>query len=128
MKRKGKSKRAIQYEENKAAKVGETIRCAVCGTEFTKKQYSQAFCCSVCKDKFWNDKGDRHGSCYYEEYDAKDKERSKRRFVYGRTRVVSVGGNLTPRQIDEVMETRSRLAHWYDTEDSPLDVESGMMY
>ena len=39
-----------QYKANKEAKVGETIICPVCGRAFVKKQYSQAFCDSTCKD------------------------------------------------------------------------------
>lgn len=54
------TKRQKQYKENKAAKVGTVIKCTVCGEEFTKKQYSQAFCCGQCKDAYWNAKGDRH--------------------------------------------------------------------
>lgn len=46
-----------QYKKNKSAKVGETIVCPTCGTEFVKKQYSQAFCCGKCKDAYWT--GDR---------------------------------------------------------------------
>lgn len=55
MKRKG------LYQRNKDAKVGDTIECPVCHTKFTKRQYSQAFCCGHCKDKFHNMRsGDRH--------------------------------------------------------------------
>lgn len=51
------------YRINKEAKVGETIECPVCHTKFTKRQYSQAFCCGQCKDKFHNMRcKDRH--CY----------------------------------------------------------------
>lgn len=53
--------RKVLYKINKESKCGEVIECPVCHTKFTKKQYSQAFCCSRCKDKYWNDKGDRHG-------------------------------------------------------------------
>lgn len=49
-----------KYEENKAAKVGTEIICPTCGKHFVKKQYSQAFCCGQCKDKYWNTMGDRH--------------------------------------------------------------------
>ena len=49
-----------KYEENKAAKVGTEIICPTCGKPFAKKQYSQAFCCLQCKDKYWNTMGDRH--------------------------------------------------------------------
>ena len=55
-----KKKRKSLYKLNKEAKVGETIECPICHTKFTKKQYSQAFCSTRCKDRFWNAKGDRH--------------------------------------------------------------------
>lgn len=44
------------YKKNKAAKVGTMITCAgpLCEKRFQKKQYAQAFCCSHCKDQFWN--------------------------------------------------------------------------
>ena len=49
------------YRSNKAAKVGAQIECPVCHAKFKKIQYSQAFCCSKCKDKFHNqNSGDRH--------------------------------------------------------------------
>lgn len=48
------------YEKNKAAKVGEMITCPVCGEQFKKKQYAQAFCSRKCKDDYWNNLGDRH--------------------------------------------------------------------
>ena len=67
-----------QYKANKSAKVGESIVCPVCGEVFTKKQYSQAFCCGECKDKFWNKKGDRHKSGYYQKYDQQHPERIER--------------------------------------------------
>ena len=63
------------YYINKEAVVGDTITCPVCGITFIKKQYSQAFCCKKCKDKFWNKKGDRHREGYYADYDAKHPER-----------------------------------------------------
>ena len=70
------AKNGKAYEQNKAAKVGETIRCACCGKEFVKKQYSQAFCCGKCKDKYWNRKGDRHNNPnYYRNYNAEHPER-----------------------------------------------------
>ena len=97
-----KSKRQQQYEINKAAKTSEIIICPICGTSFKKKQYSQAFCCSKCKDKYWNDKGDRHDPDYYEEYDNARPDRKMRRKLYGSQRVVSIGGELTPRQNDDI--------------------------
>lgn len=51
------------YDLAKSKKVGETFKCAYCGKEHIKKQYSQAFCSPVkksskktsrCKDKYWN--------------------------------------------------------------------------
>jgi len=49
------------YKTNKAAKVGTIIECPVCHTRFKKIQYSQAFCCAHCKDKFHNMRNpDRH--------------------------------------------------------------------
>jgi hypothetical protein len=49
------------YKENKNAKVGTLIECPICHTKFRKIQYSQAFCCGHCKDKFHNrHDGDRH--------------------------------------------------------------------
>ena len=60
-----------RYRANKQAKVGETIQCTICCKEFVKKQYSQAFCCSKCKDKWHNDMGDRHRDGYYDLYDLK---------------------------------------------------------
>lgn len=49
------------YNFNKKAKVGEEIVCPVCGEKFIKKQYSQAFCCGRCKDRYHNRrKGNRY--------------------------------------------------------------------
>lgn len=56
------------YETNKAAKCGEEITCPVCGKKLLKKQYSQAFCSTKCKDRFHNGKGDRHKKGYYKNY------------------------------------------------------------
>ena len=70
-----KSKRQLQYESNKASKVGETIICPICGKEFVKKSYQQAFCCTQCKDTYWNNKKDRHKKGYYTEYNKKHPER-----------------------------------------------------
>lgn len=44
----------MQYSTNKQASVGEDIKCPICGKVFTKKQYSQAFCCIECKNDYWN--------------------------------------------------------------------------
>lgn len=77
-----KSKRKLQYEANKSAKVGTEITCPICGTKFVKRQYAQAFCDTKCKDAFWNAKKDRHRAGYYEEYDNKHPERKVRRALY----------------------------------------------
>lgn len=68
------AKRKGLYKTNKKAKVGETIECPICHTKFTKKQYSQAFCCTRCKDRFWNAKGDRHLYADYSDNDLGDRE------------------------------------------------------
>lgn len=77
-----KSKRKLQYEANKSAKVGTEITCPICGTKFVKRQYAQAFCNTKCKDAFWNAKKDRHRVGYYEEYDNKHPERNLRKALY----------------------------------------------
>ena len=67
------------YHKNKEAKCGETIECPVCHTTFVKKQWQQAFCCKQCKEKYWNQKGDRHKDPnYYHKYDMKHPERLAR--------------------------------------------------
>ena len=49
------------YKTNKQAKTGTIIECPVCHKKFKKIQYSQAFCCGHCKDKYHNmHDGDRH--------------------------------------------------------------------
>jgi ribosomal protein L37AE/L43A len=70
-----KSKINKQYLYNKEATVGTDLICPICGTSFVKKQYSQAFCCKECKNKFWNKKGDRHREGYYAEYNEKHPDR-----------------------------------------------------
>lgn len=76
-------KRKEQYRLNKSAKVGEMITCPICGESFRKKQYSQAFCCTEHKDKFWNAKGDRHSNPnYHHEYNIRHPERLERVGIY----------------------------------------------
>ena len=82
-----KSKRRLTYEANKTAKCGETILCPVCGKEFVKRQYSQAFCCGKCKDAFWNARGDRHSDTnYYTKYNMEHPERYAGLIGLGATR------------------------------------------
>lgn len=105
------TKRKAQYTANKAAKVCDTIICPICGAEFVKRQYSQAFCCSECKDEFWNAKGDRHRPGYYEDYDNKSLDRRMRRELFGSTSVVSVGGELQPSASAEIHENFLERKH-----------------
>lgn len=70
-----KSKINKQYLYNKETEVGTNLICPICNTSFVKKQYSQAFCCKDCKNKFWNKKGDRHREGYYAEYNEKHPDR-----------------------------------------------------
>ena len=72
------SKRQQTYLANKDAKVGTEITCPVCQTSFIKKQWSQAFCCSKCKDAYWNAKTDRHSSGYYKNYNESHPKRLER--------------------------------------------------
>lgn len=79
----GKSNRQKQYESNKGSAVGTTIICPVCGTSFYKRTYQQAFCCSDCKNKFWNAKGDRHkDKDYQKKYNMAHPERLERVGIY----------------------------------------------
>lgn len=56
------------YKLNKTLKVGDELTCPICKTKFIKKQWQQAFCCGTCKDKFWNDKPDRHKDPNYHHF------------------------------------------------------------
>ena len=77
------SKRHDIYLENKKKKVGETCVCPICLEKFVKRQYSQAFCCGQCKDKYWNAKGDRHSNPnYHREYNMMHPERLERVGIY----------------------------------------------
>ena len=56
-------KKEERYIENKQAKVGTELRCPGhgCGNTFVKKSYQQAFCCTKCKDAFWNKRAEFYG-------------------------------------------------------------------
>lgn len=56
-------KKEERYIENKQAKVGTELRCPGhgCGNTFVKKSYQQAFCCTKCKDAFWNKRTEFYG-------------------------------------------------------------------
>ena len=69
-------KQKVMYDNNKSAKCGETLKCPVCGSDFVKRQWQQAFCSGKCKERYWNTKGDRHKDPrYYSKYNMKHPER-----------------------------------------------------
>ena len=72
------TKRVLQYKENKSKKVGEMCVCPICGDNFIKKQWQQAFDSITCKDKYWNNKKDRHDKGYYRDYNMAHPERYRR--------------------------------------------------
>ena len=43
-----------RYDENAKKKVGKIIQCPGCARLFLKKTYHQKFCCTRCKDYYWN--------------------------------------------------------------------------
>lgn len=43
-----------RYLANKEAKVNTYVKCPICGTTFYKRTYHKTFCCTKCKDKYWN--------------------------------------------------------------------------
>ena len=96
------TQRKKAYITNKGKKIGDKCICPICGKEFIKKTYAHAFCCTKCKDAFWNAKKDRHRAGYYEEYDNKHPERKIRRALYS----MDV---LNARDADE-LEARMALA------------------
>ena len=73
------------YSQNKEAKIGDTIKCPICGNVFIKKQYSQTFCCKDCKNAYWNSsKPDRHKDKNYQHnYNKAHPERLNRGFTKG---------------------------------------------
>ena len=73
----------ILYKGNKIAKVGTEIICPICCKSFIKRQYAQAFCCTDCKNKYWNKKGERHSSGYYSDYNIAHPERLERGYTKG---------------------------------------------
>jgi hypothetical protein len=104
-----KNQSNARYAENKAAKVGTELICPICGKTFTKKQWAQTFCCTSCKDRFWNRKGDRHREGYYEDYDLQHPERIRNRILYGATQVATIKG-LSCAQAREIDEHRMEIA------------------
>lgn len=71
-----KKNKVRRYDINKAAKVGETLNCPTCQSLFVKKSYQQAFCCTECKDKWWNTKRKNNG--YFRRYNIENPERLER--------------------------------------------------
>ena len=55
------------YDASKSAKVGMTITCPTCERRVQKRSYQQAFCCTRCKDRYWNtvDETRRARACQY---------------------------------------------------------------
>lgn len=75
-----------KYDKNKAAKVGEMIVCPVCGNQFKKIQWQQAFDLPQCKDKYHNTiKPNRHkaGNAYYRQYNIEHGQTFAQRFGNG---------------------------------------------
>ena len=72
------TKRQETYQRNKLLKVGDTCVCPICGETFVKRQWQQAFDSIYCKEKYWNDKGDRHRSGYHRDYNERHPERLER--------------------------------------------------
>lgn len=96
------TQRKKAYITNKGKKIGDKCICPICGKEFIKKSYAHAFCCTKCKDAFWNAKKDRHRVGYYTEYDNAHPERKIRRALYSMD-------ILNARDLDE-LEARMALA------------------
>lgn len=107
------SKRQQRYIANKEAKCGTEISCAVCRTTFIKKQYSQAFCCSQCKDAYWNAKGDRHSDPdYYRRYNHRQPNAKERVGYAMHNSAVIIGTYANENHIiDDVAE---KLEHIYE--------------
>lgn len=42
------------YEANKKLKIGQTITCPTCDYITIKKTWNQAFCCTKCRQQYWN--------------------------------------------------------------------------
>ena len=59
-----KLKQKIQINRN--TKVGETLVCPICGSEFVKKSYQHVYCSLHCKDKRHNMiNSNRHKNTYH---------------------------------------------------------------
>ncbi len=43
-----------QYKAAEDSKVGYTITCPACGKAITKRTYQHKFCCTKCKERYWN--------------------------------------------------------------------------
>lgn len=72
------SKRKKTYLNNKSSKVGSICCCPICGKNFTKKQYSQSFCCNDCKVKYHNNRQRGKRNDYFRKYNMKHPERYER--------------------------------------------------
>lgn len=76
-----KSNSIKKYETNKSALVGDELVCPICGRNFIKKSYQQAFCCNDCKDRYWNQTRKKNG--YFSKYNSEHPERLDRGFTKG---------------------------------------------
>ena len=96
------SQRQKQYLANKEAKTGEEIICPICKDKFIKRQYSQAFCCSQCKDAYWNAKGtDRHSDPdYYRRYNHKSSDKAIRLAYAKENCRILIGNGYDKHQFD----------------------------
>ena len=43
-----------QYKASEDSKVGSIITCPACGKAITKRTYQHKFCCTKCKERYWN--------------------------------------------------------------------------
>ena len=68
-----KQNKQKEYEINQAAKVGRQIVCPTCGRSFIKKSYQQAFCCTLCKDRYLNQRRKNNG--YFRRYNIEHLDR-----------------------------------------------------
>ena len=114
------SKRQQQYLANKEAKTGTEIICPICKDKFIKRQYSQAFCCSQCKDAYWNAKNsDRHSNPdYYRNYNHKSPNKTERLAYAKENCRILIGNGYDKHQFD----------YLYDLHKDEIDRQLEEMY
>ena len=108
------------YKDNKNAKVGTIIECPICHTKFKKTQYSQAFCCTKCKDKFHNRyDGDRHTKEFYERREKRTDEilqNFHRHFILP----TNIMDSIAKQEIENEIR-QERINDFYDHNDNYFD-------